>query len=246
MKLSCDVIRDLLPLYAAGACSGESAAQVEEHLAGCPACRELLEGLKQEEAEAPVPEVSAGESTEVLARTARMVSLRAVGAVVGVAAILLVWMVYFWMKALADQGNYHYFSYSLYEGWRALFLAAAAAPLVWLAVLLWRNLRRRTWRRTWALMLVLIALAAGQQAYFHQSRVITHVERAWVEWVSPEGTEVIVRTEGDRLMLETVPLVSNLLETDGTVYLMHYEERAADPGHFRLDFVYGIEEPGPG
>ena len=246
MKLSCDVIRDLLPLYAAGECSGESFTLVEEHLRDCSACRELLEGLKKEEAEAPAPVVSAGDSAEVLVRTARTVSLRAVGAVVGVAAILLVWMVYLWMKALADQGNYRYFSYSLYEIWGLLFWISAAVPLVWLAVLLLRNIRRRTWKRTWALMLVLIALALGQQFYFYQSRVITHVERAWVEWVSFNGTEVIVRTQGDRLMLETTPLVSNLLETDGTVYLMHYEERIAAPGHYWLTFVYGIEEPGNG
>ena len=242
MKLSCDVIRDLLPLYAAGACSGESFTLVEEHLKDCSVCRELLEGLKKEEAEAPVPEVSAGDSAEVLARTARTVSLRAVGAVVGVAALLLVWMVYLWMDVLADQGNYRYFSYSLYEGWSALFALSTAVPLVWLVVLLWRNIRRRTWKRTWALVLVLVTLAAGQQFWFYQSRVITHVERAEVAWVSQEGTEVAIQTDNGRMILETTPLVSNLLETDGTVYLFHYEELVSDPRRLRLAFVYGIEE----
>ena len=42
MKLSCDVIRDLLPLYADRAASADTAALVEEHLASCPACREEL------------------------------------------------------------------------------------------------------------------------------------------------------------------------------------------------------------
>ena len=42
MKLSCDVIRDLLPLYADRAASANTAALVEEHLASCPACREEL------------------------------------------------------------------------------------------------------------------------------------------------------------------------------------------------------------
>ena len=41
MNLDCDVVRDLLPLYADGACSPASAALVEAHLAGCPACRRL-------------------------------------------------------------------------------------------------------------------------------------------------------------------------------------------------------------
>ena len=42
MKLSCDVIRDLLPLYADRTASADTAALVEEHLASCPACREEL------------------------------------------------------------------------------------------------------------------------------------------------------------------------------------------------------------
>ncbi len=45
MKLSCDVIRDLLPLYADRTASADTAALVEEHLASCPACREELRRL---------------------------------------------------------------------------------------------------------------------------------------------------------------------------------------------------------
>ena len=44
MKVSCDVIRDLLPLYTDQAASADTVALVEEHLASCPACREELGG----------------------------------------------------------------------------------------------------------------------------------------------------------------------------------------------------------
>ena len=40
MKVSCDVIQDLLPLYTDQAASADTVALVEEHLASCPACRE--------------------------------------------------------------------------------------------------------------------------------------------------------------------------------------------------------------
>ena len=43
MKLECDVIRDLLPLYAEKLASPASSALVEQHLAACPACRAQLE-----------------------------------------------------------------------------------------------------------------------------------------------------------------------------------------------------------
>ena len=51
MKMDCDVIRDLLPLYADEACSGESRTLVEEHLQGCTSCRDMLRKMKESEIE---------------------------------------------------------------------------------------------------------------------------------------------------------------------------------------------------
>lgn len=50
MKTSCDVIRDLLPLYADHVTSDASSALVEEHLNECPDCRKELEQMQR-----PVP-----------------------------------------------------------------------------------------------------------------------------------------------------------------------------------------------
>ena len=43
MKIDCEVIRDILPLYADDACSEKSRQMVDEHLEECSACREQLE-----------------------------------------------------------------------------------------------------------------------------------------------------------------------------------------------------------
>ncbi len=51
MLIQCEIIRDLLPLYADDACSRASRKLVEEHLAECPACAEELEKLKNTEIE---------------------------------------------------------------------------------------------------------------------------------------------------------------------------------------------------
>ena len=48
MRLSCKVIRDLLPLYYDKVCSKESSALVEEHLAHCPQCEDELQKLKMD------------------------------------------------------------------------------------------------------------------------------------------------------------------------------------------------------
>ncbi len=52
MKLDCDVIRDLLPLYAEGMVSESSRKVVEEHCAACSECRTLCSEMT-----APPPEV---------------------------------------------------------------------------------------------------------------------------------------------------------------------------------------------
>ena len=47
MKYNCDMINDLLPLYADNVCSKSSADAVEEHISECPACARLLEDMRK-------------------------------------------------------------------------------------------------------------------------------------------------------------------------------------------------------
>ncbi len=51
MKMNCEVIRDLLPLYADQACSEQSRALVNEHLLDCADCRDMLQRIKENEIE---------------------------------------------------------------------------------------------------------------------------------------------------------------------------------------------------
>lgn len=48
--MNCKIVQDLLPLYHDGVCSEESRGAVEEHLAGCEACRQQLADM-----DAPLP-----------------------------------------------------------------------------------------------------------------------------------------------------------------------------------------------
>ena len=47
MKLSCDIIRDLLPLYAEELASEDSQAAVREHLETCEDCRSAFADMKK-------------------------------------------------------------------------------------------------------------------------------------------------------------------------------------------------------
>ena len=56
IKVSCEIIQDLLPLYAEGLASVPSQSLVEEHLTGCPDCTQRLEQLT---APPPLPDAAA-------------------------------------------------------------------------------------------------------------------------------------------------------------------------------------------
>ena len=47
MDISCDVIRDILPLYAEDLASPATRELVESHLSGCEGCSQELERLKE-------------------------------------------------------------------------------------------------------------------------------------------------------------------------------------------------------
>ena len=48
-KLTCDVVQDILPLYAEGLASGDSRRLVEAHLEICDACRKQLDAMRSHE-----------------------------------------------------------------------------------------------------------------------------------------------------------------------------------------------------
>lgn len=48
MKISCEIIKDLLPLYNDGVCSEESKAVIEEHLSHCDICKAALSAMKED------------------------------------------------------------------------------------------------------------------------------------------------------------------------------------------------------
>lgn len=77
---NCDIIRDLLPLYADDVCSDESRRMVDEHLEGCADCANMLKQLRTEEIEADLKE----EKNEVIRYQAKRFKRRSatVGSVI--------------------------------------------------------------------------------------------------------------------------------------------------------------------
>ena len=74
--MNCNIIKDLLPLYLDKVCSAETTKAVEEHLTGCPACRSLLDEMRQEMAVPESVQVQAQQEANVLRGVKRKFSSR--------------------------------------------------------------------------------------------------------------------------------------------------------------------------
>ena len=93
MKLECDVIRDLLPLYAEKLASPASSALVEQHLAECEACRAELEQMEKPVPVQPEPQPDA--PLRNIRKTLQKKSIRIAAA--AVLAVLCAFGLAFWM-----------------------------------------------------------------------------------------------------------------------------------------------------
>ena len=86
MKLDCEVIQDLLPLYHDGVCSPKSREMVEEHLRECAACKRELEEIKKE---ISVSNVSMKDAARAWKMLARNLWLRRIAAIVLVGVLIV-------------------------------------------------------------------------------------------------------------------------------------------------------------
>ena len=93
MKLECDVIRDLLPLYAEKLASPASSALVDQHLSECPACRAELEQMEKPVPVQPEPQPDA--PLKNIRKTLQKKSIRIAAA--AVLAVLCAFGLVFWM-----------------------------------------------------------------------------------------------------------------------------------------------------
>lgn len=91
MKVPCNVIRDLLPLYHDSVCSPETAALVEEHLKDCDACQEEFHKLQANLLPLPLPVPGKEEQkAEGLAKVKKVLRKKRVIVAAIVAAVTIV------------------------------------------------------------------------------------------------------------------------------------------------------------
>lgn len=91
--MNCDIIKDLLPLYCDGVCSEETNRAVEEHLTTCPACRALLDEMRQEPVMPEPIRTQVKQEAKVLQGVKRKFSLHRRLSVLAVALVAMVALV---------------------------------------------------------------------------------------------------------------------------------------------------------
>ena len=92
MKISCNIIRDLLPLYAEDLASEDTRALVDEHLCGCDGCTMELRTLKKAEVVPMETDVTSLKRVEVTIRRRKILTVMAV--MLTAAALIVTGMVW--------------------------------------------------------------------------------------------------------------------------------------------------------
>ena len=186
---------------------------------------------------APAPDASA-----VIKKAAREMTVRAMLTAAGFAAIIIYWVIYAWESSTVERCvDYRYFSYGFHELWAGGALLVPTATGIWLISRLWKALKRRSWKRSAPMLILLAALLAAQLGYM----------ASWPKWTaSSPRTTVVERIDdyhvtayiGDeyeniQFTLEAAPNVVNLLE-EGKEYNITFSHDG-NFGDAKLLHVYG-------
>lgn len=94
MNKDCDIVRDLLPLYAEGMTSEASNKMIEEHLKTCEECSQILKSLKEDPLPADEPEEV---PMQAFARTYRK-KKRSLAVLIAAAAASFLIALYAWLS----------------------------------------------------------------------------------------------------------------------------------------------------
>ena len=115
MKINCNIIEDLLPLYVDDMVSEDSRKLVEEHLKGCPACRKMQEEMMREN------RLTAGikDSNSVQINKTEAESLKKIRRRIRKKRILSVILAVVLVAAAGGAGHYWYYDKENYISWDA-------------------------------------------------------------------------------------------------------------------------------
>lgn len=235
MEKNCKVISDLLPLYLDEACSDESKEIVEEHLKECEKCRLLAEDMKKSISDKKIP---AQNDAQVLKKTAWIINKKAVFYAFGALLIIVYWLVFFLLKYFTDMHYSCYLSYNFFEIYAQGIWITFIVTFLWFIVLFIKTAKLKLWNKNFAYTTVLLLLLTMQVGFwinaYSEDRVLIVSEIYDI----PDSSHIVIKVNDTYATLSTPPLVTNLLETDGTRYSISYNCRKNNIEEGELIDVY--------
>lgn len=233
MTHNCDVVQDLLPLYIDDVCSGASVKMIRAHLKECPRCQEMLRQLERDtDNQESVPD-----SKEVLVKASLSFSRRAVYSALGVLAIVVYWLVYFWQDCLSDIGDYRYFSYTFHEMYSIGLIIIPPAALIWFLVLLLRTKKTKSWKKNGAMLLILLLILCWNTGFFANQQATRSTSGLFEVVEVPDDYHIVIERDDQLMTLEVSPMVANLVKLDGTAYTMTFVWKESKPQEGVLEYI---------
>lgn len=222
MEKNCKVISDLLPLYLDEACSDESKKIVEEHLKECEKCRLLAQDMKKSISDKKIPTQN---DAQVLKKTAWIINKRAVLYAFGALLIIVYWLVFFLLKYFTDMHYSRYLSYNFFEIYAQGIWITFIVTFLWFIVLFIKTAKLKLWNKNFAYAAVLLLLLSMQAEFWTALSSKTNVATVSEVYDIPDSSHIVVKVNDTYATLSTPPLVTDLLETDGTRYSISYKCR---------------------
>ncbi|MFQ7337681.1 MAG: zf-HC2 domain-containing protein [Roseburia faecis] len=87
MKITCDIVRDLMPLYVDDVCSDDSRKLIEDHINHCSKCQNELAAMKDPIECPPLSEV--GDSKTPFFKIRKKVRIKMIAAIISTAFLVM-------------------------------------------------------------------------------------------------------------------------------------------------------------
>ena len=87
MKITCDIVRDLMPLYVDDVCSDDSRKLLEDHINHCSKCQNELAAMKDPIECPPLSEV--GDSKTPFSKIRKKVRIKMIAAIISTAFLVM-------------------------------------------------------------------------------------------------------------------------------------------------------------
>ncbi|HWT76280.1 MAG TPA: hypothetical protein VN258_16390 [Mobilitalea sp.] len=154
---------------------------------------------------------------------------------------LILWLIFLCDHEMSRYGIYTIFSYNMHELLSMVPFLCLIFTFCWLISIIVVSVRNKDIKSDIFFGILLLVLCVSQFIYIHnQSQIrITSIVTS-IEKIDREKLEIIIDTQEYSLTLDCPMLVQDLLQTDGTEYLITYENNKTSTKHGKICMIQSV------